>query len=201
MGIWESENSGVNPSLIDHNLLANLQGGVSGEYYHLSAAQYAKLQQGNYQADWNASTNTPSIPTATLLNKDQFYKVVVAGTTTIDGISVWNEGDWIWSDGTKWIKLATADNKVAANTTKILIIADIAANTPISLTTSGVGYTKSGDNGNVGSTSTIFLNTPHMVIYRNGQYLEKGSAVNYVSSTSISLPYILRATEKLVILT
>jgi hypothetical protein len=60
-----------------------------------------------YQGVWNATTNTPSIITgsSTTGNKGQYYKVSVAGTTTVDGKSQWNVGDIIVSDGTTWDKI------------------------------------------------------------------------------------------------
>jgi len=59
----------------------------------------------SYQGVWNASTNTPIIPTASSGNKGYYYKVSVAGTTNIDGITSWSVGDWIVSNGTTWDKV------------------------------------------------------------------------------------------------
>ena len=91
-----------------HNSLTGLQGGAPTEYYHLTAVQYAKLASGNFQGNWNALTNSPAIPAASAANKDQFYRVATAGTTSIDGISSWKVGDWIWSTGTVWIRFASS---------------------------------------------------------------------------------------------
>lgn len=45
--VLSSVNSGVSSSTgfsgVSHNLLSGLQGGMSGEYYHLTAAEYASL--------------------------------------------------------------------------------------------------------------------------------------------------------------
>ena len=90
-----------------HNSLTGLQGGAPSEFYHLSAAQYASLASGNFQGNWNASANSPAIPAASSANKDQFYRVATAGTASIDGNSHWNVGDWIWSTGSVWIRLAS----------------------------------------------------------------------------------------------
>jgi len=57
-----------------------------------------------YQGLWNASTNTPTLVSG-VGTKGTMYKVSVAGTTTIDGISQWNVGDQIMFDGTTWDKL------------------------------------------------------------------------------------------------
>jgi len=58
-----------------------------------------------YQGVWNASTNTPTIPTASAGNKGHYYKVSVAGTTAVDTIAEWKPGDWIISNGTVWDKV------------------------------------------------------------------------------------------------
>jgi hypothetical protein len=51
-------------------------------------------ESGSYQGAWNANTNTPTIVSSTGSNGD-FYVVSVAGSTTINGISVWAVGDQI----------------------------------------------------------------------------------------------------------
>lgn len=66
-----------------------------------------------YQGGWNATTNSPTIPTAAAGNKGQYYVVTTAGTTTIDGHTNWAIGDWIVSNGTTWDKI---DNTEAAAT-------------------------------------------------------------------------------------
>lgn len=55
-----------------------------------------------YQGVWNASTNTPTIPAAAAGNKGFYYKVSVAGSTSIDGFTSWTVGDLIISNGTTW---------------------------------------------------------------------------------------------------
>lgn len=57
------------------------------------------------KGDWNATTNTPTIPAAAVGNIGWFYIVSTAGTTTIDGINVWDIGDQIISNGTTWEKI------------------------------------------------------------------------------------------------
>jgi hypothetical protein len=62
-----------------------------------------------YQNTWNATTNSPAIPTASAANKGWYYRVSVAGSTTIDGISDWKINDWIISNGTTWDKIDNTD--------------------------------------------------------------------------------------------
>jgi hypothetical protein len=57
-----------------------------------------------YQGVWNASTNSPTLVSSTG-TKGYFYKVSVAGTTSIDGNANWLIGDIITFDGTTWDKI------------------------------------------------------------------------------------------------
>lgn len=54
-----------------------------------------------YQGTWNASTNTPTLVSG-VGSKGQYYKVNVAGSTTIDGYNKWSVGDMIVFNGTTW---------------------------------------------------------------------------------------------------
>jgi hypothetical protein len=64
----------------------------------------------NYQGTWNASTNSPTIPAASSSNKGYYYKVSVAGSTSIDGETDWKVGDWIISNGTTWDKVDNTES-------------------------------------------------------------------------------------------
>ena len=63
---------------------------------------------------WNATTNSPTIPTA-IGNKGKYYIVQTAGTTSIDGITDWQVGDWVVSNGTTWGKIDNTDAVVSVN--------------------------------------------------------------------------------------
>lgn len=54
-----------------------------------------------YQGIWNASTNSPTLADG-VGTTGFYYKVGVAGTTTIDGQSNWAVGDLIVFNGTTW---------------------------------------------------------------------------------------------------
>ena len=62
-----------------------------------------------YVGGWNATTNTPAIPPATSENKGRYYIVTVGGTTDIDGIADWAQGDWIISNGVTWDRIANSE--------------------------------------------------------------------------------------------
>jgi len=60
--------------------------------------------RGNGTAGWNASTNEPKL--ASGQGQTGFvYKVIVAGTTTLDGISTWAENDFAYFDGDAWQRI------------------------------------------------------------------------------------------------
>jgi hypothetical protein len=81
-----------------------------------------------YKGGWNATTNSPTIPSAAGGNKNWFYIVTTAGTTTVSGISSWAVGDWIISNGSAWEKVPSTQAvlSVAGKTgTVTLSISDI----------------------------------------------------------------------------
>ena len=64
----------------------------------------------NYLGTWNASTNTPTLVSG-VGTKGGYYIVSVAGTTTLDGISLWSVGDWAVFNGTVWQKVDGSSNE------------------------------------------------------------------------------------------
>lgn len=69
----------------------------------------------NYQGTWNASTNTPTIATASSSNKGFYYKVATAGSTNVSGVTDWQIGDWIVSNGSAWDKIDNTDSVSSVN--------------------------------------------------------------------------------------
>ena len=69
--------------------------GISNGYPSLDGGGKVPLAQipdavigaSQYQGTWNAATNTPTIPAASVGNKGWYYSVSVAGTTNINGIN------------------------------------------------------------------------------------------------------------------
>lgn len=72
----------------------------------------------NYQGTWNASTNTPPLANGTG-SKGFYYKVSVAGNTTIDGNTNWTIGDSIVFDGTTWDKFEGGSPDVSSVAGKV----------------------------------------------------------------------------------
>lgn len=106
------------------NGLAELDGSGKVPVAQLPDSVFGGL---DYQGTWNASTNTPTL-TATPLAAGAFYKVSVAGTTSLGGVDDWGVGDWIISDGTTWQKVDNSElvTSVAGRTGDVVLeIADI----------------------------------------------------------------------------
>ena len=88
------------------NQLLQLDGGGKVPTANLPDSVVGALK---WQGAWNASTNSPAIPSAATANKGWYYRVGTAGSTTIDGESDWKVGDWIVSNGAAWEKLDATD--------------------------------------------------------------------------------------------
>ena len=61
-------------------------------------ASQIEFTSESYKGSWNANTNTPIVSSGAGENGD-YYIVSVAGSTTIDGVSVWEPGDTIIFNG------------------------------------------------------------------------------------------------------
>jgi hypothetical protein len=70
-----------------------------------------------YQGTWNASTNTPTL-TSGVGTKGWYYKVSVAGTTSLDGFANWGVGDLVIFDGTTWDGVEDTENVVTSFNTR-----------------------------------------------------------------------------------
>ena len=57
-----------------------------------------------YQGVWNANTNSPALTSGTG-TKGWYYKVSVAGSTSLEGVTNWNVGDMVVFDGVTWDKI------------------------------------------------------------------------------------------------
>ena len=97
----------------------------------LPAAILGALQ---YQGTWNAATNSPAL-TSGIGAKGNFYKVSVAGTTSIDGCAVWSVGDMIVFDGTAWDKIDGQPSEVTSVAGRAgavtLAVADVSGAAPL----------------------------------------------------------------------
>ena len=69
----------------------------------------------NYKGTWDADTNTPALTDGSG-SKGDYYVVSTSGSTLIDGIASWSEGDWIISNDTPvWEKVSNTDSVNSVN--------------------------------------------------------------------------------------
>lgn len=69
------------------------------------------------QGNWDANTNSPTLVSSTNSTGDTYplYIVSVSGTTTLDGISTWDAGDWVYFANGVWNRADNIDDVVSVN--------------------------------------------------------------------------------------
>jgi uncharacterized repeat protein (TIGR02543 family) len=87
-----------------------------------------------------------------------------------------------------------------ANVTLLNVTAKIEADTNFSVTSSGTGYTFSGDAGDLMSTAALFNAIEKIAVYLNGVYQEKGVNVTWQSATSFRLNSIVDSGDEITII-
>ena len=90
----------------------------------LTASQFPSSLTGAvvYQGVWNANTNTPALASG-VGTKGFYYKVSVAGTTSIDGNANWSANDVIIYNGTTWDRIDGVDavDSVSGTTDQVTV--------------------------------------------------------------------------------
>ena len=91
----------------------------------------------NYAGTWNASTNTPTL-TSSVGNKGDYYVVSVAGSTNLNGETLWGVGDWAVFNGAVWQKVdgGSTGNFTTIDVTTLATLANVnLTNTTASIAT------------------------------------------------------------------
>jgi len=133
----------------------------------------------NYEGTWNASTNTPTL-VSSVGTKGDYYVVSVTGSTNLNGITTWTQGDWAIFNGTTWEKVDNTDlvTSVAGRTGAITL-----SNTDIS----GLGTMSTQNASSVaitGGTATLTSLTTATVQATNSGGL---SLKNSAGTTQLSM--------------
>ena len=95
----------------------------------------------NYKGTWNASTNTPTLASS-VGAKGDYYVVSVAGTTNLNGETLWGVGDWAVFNGSVWQRVE-GGNTINATT----VSASTSVTTPIIQAPTSAGGTLKNDAG------------------------------------------------------
>lgn len=70
----------------------------------------------NYKGTWNALTNSPTL-TSGVGTKGDYYVVSTAGSTNLDGTTLWGVGDWAVFNGSIWQKVDGGDTTTVTTLT------------------------------------------------------------------------------------
>jgi hypothetical protein len=70
----------------------------------------------NYQGTWDASANNPTL-TSSVGTKGDYYVVSVAGSTNLNGETLWGVGDWAVFNGSIWQKVDGGDTSTVTSLT------------------------------------------------------------------------------------
>jgi hypothetical protein len=150
----------------------------------------------NYKGTWNASTNTPTL-VSSVGNKGDYYVVSVAGSTNLDGTTLWGVGDWAVFNGSIWEKVDAGDTTNVTSLTVTTLTGYMYANntSPVTasltipnnglanstLTLGNTTLTLGGTTSNVGNLTvanvTIIGGTANV------------TTLNHVSNTTVTATY------------
>lgn len=80
----------------------------------------------NYKGVWNANTNSPTLASG-VGSKGDYYVVSVAGSTNLDGETLWGVGDWAVFNGAIWQKVdgGSTGNFTTIDVTQLATLANV----------------------------------------------------------------------------
>ena len=89
----------------------------------------------NYKGTWDASTNNPTL-TSSVGTKGDYYVVSVAGSTNLNGETLWGVGDWAVFNGSIWQKVDGGDTSTVNSLTVTSLTGYMYANNSAAVTAS-----------------------------------------------------------------
>lgn len=89
----------------------------------------------NYKGTWDASTNNPTL-VSSVGTKGDYYVVSVAGSTNLNGETLWGVGDWAVFNGSIWQKVDGGDTSAVTSLTVTSLTGYMYANNSAAVTAS-----------------------------------------------------------------
>ena len=150
----------------------------------------------NYQGNWNASTNSPTL-TSSVGTNGYYYTVSVAGSTNLNGITDWQVGDWAIFNGSVWQKIDQTNQVTSVNGQTgavVLTAADVGALTNVTSTDGSVTVTTPSTGVRDLSVAVAAATNNVICQVRNttGATLTKGTVV-YITGATGQLPTVSKA--------
>ena len=130
----------------------------------------------NYKGTWNASTNNPTL-TSSVGTKGDYYVVSVAGSTNLDGETLWGVGDWAVFNGSTWQKVDGGDSGNFVNISVSALTGYMYANG-----TANVSASTTIPSANVSGLGTMATQNANAVVITGGSI----SGTN-VSSSNVTI--------------
>ena len=127
-----------------------------------TAAQSGTTGALVYQGTWNASTNNPTL-TSSVGTKGYYYVVSTAGSTNLDGTTLWGVGDWAVFNGSIWQKVDGGDTGNFVNISVSALTGYMYANG-----TSNVTASTTIPSGNVSGLGTMATQNANAVVITGG---------------------------------
>lgn len=112
------------------------------------------------QGTWDASTNTPDLTAGGNQVEGHYYRVSVAGSTNLDGITDWVVGDHLFYANGAWRKIDNTDQfvnlSVTRDGTSVTVVNDLGDNAVLPVaTTSLAGVMSGSDKTNLDSLVSL----------------------------------------------
>jgi len=127
-----------------------------------------------YKGVWNASTNSPALTSGAAATIGWYYKVSVAGTTTIDGNSNWTVGDVLISNGTTYDLVQGGSSDVTSVAGKV---------GAVTLTSSDVGLSNVTNVAQLAAAQQLALTGD---VTASATNLSSGSLTTALSATGVT---------------
>jgi hypothetical protein len=146
-----------------------------------------------YQGTWNASTNNPTL-TSSVGTKGYYYVVSTAGSTNLDGTTLWGVGDWAVFNGSIWQKVDGGDTGNFVNISVSALTGYMYANGTSNVTASTT--IPSGNVSGLGTMATQNANavvitggTENAVTYTNVAINSGNATFTNVNAANVSITY------------